>query len=56
MIRPALSKRGSVLILLAALGGLGIAGPVGLIDYVVVGFVGGFGFTTVVKKLIPTVL
>ena len=44
------------IVLVHLLGLLGVPGPVGLIDYVVVGFVGGFGFTTVIKKLIPTVL
>jgi|GEM_PF-2405717 len=44
------------IVLVHILGLLGTPAPVGLVEYVVVGFVGGFGFTTVVKKLIPAVL
>lgn len=44
------------IVLVHILGLLGVPGPVGLIEYITVGFVGGFGFTTVVKKLLPAVL
>lgn len=44
------------IVLVHILGLLGVPAPVGFTEYVITGFVGGFGFTTVIKKLLPTVL